>query len=216
MRNAIEHAVSTGLCTLAKMDYDARRDARYYYKVVDTPGVVIELTLELAKILGVRPPLPLMIEPADAEDFDIEHSWKLYGLHIPELPKSIRNHVKAASVSSTIYVRNRSLGKMIGTIAHEVRHAWQLANGYYKKEDSNECEAYACAFQAAVLKAFKLPDYADLVIDVGGPPLKYGTAGSAFGLFHYDYKSGNVSAAIGDMPWPRWRWHSRVDLSGGA
>ena len=213
--DSINYAVSTGLCRLAKMDYDDST-ALHYYKVVETPGFVMDLTLEFAGMLGIRSPLPLLIEPSDSKDFDIEQRFGINGLHSPELPKSVRKHAKAGGVSSTIYVRSRSLAKMLGTIAHETRHAWQLAKGYYRKGDQDECERDACAFQTAALKAFNLPDYADLLIGRGDAPLNCGSSGSAFGLFHYDYESGVVSRAIGDMPWPRWNTHSTVDLSAWA
>ena len=114
-------------------------------------------------------------------------------------------------VSSLIYILDQPIGKALGTVAHEVRHAWQHVNGFFKG-DSDAKEADAKAYQNSILAAFSLPEYADLLIDNGPPPHKHGSAGSLFGLFHYDCGSGEVRRCYGDAPWPRWEYHRTVDL----
>ena len=111
-----------------------------------------------------------------------------------------------------IYVREGAVGAMINTLAHECRHVWQRQKGW-DMADTDRIEDDARAFGLWFKSAFSLPEYANLIVGDGDPPLKYGSAGSVFGLFHYDRKSGLIHSAIGDAPWPRWNWCSTVSLS---
>lgn len=202
---SIECAISGGLTRLAKLDFDDTVPKKRY-KIVETPLAVISLTILFAKHLGIKPPLPMMIRPATTKDFDLEHEDEILGLWRGDVPDGLRERF-----SSSIYILDRPIGKALGTVAHEVCHAWQYANDYLMS-DSDAKEADANAFQDAVLAAFSLPQYADLLIDNGPPPQKHGQFGSLFGLFHYDCGSGVVRRCYGDAPWPRWEYHRTVDL----
>lgn len=194
------------LTTEAAIEFDELERQRYrfaYCTVDDRKQRAANTLAELAAgMLGIETPVVKFFRPAGpGERADFGYRSDIVGFTVGG---------DTCQGKAVIRVRDRDLGAMVGTIGHECRHVYQHAIGW-KSRNRDEREADADAFGARFAAMLSLPQYADLVVGDGDPPMRLESDGlSLFGTFYLDRKARCVYAAAGDAPWPRWRFHRAV------
>lgn len=170
-----------------------------------------------ARRLRVPAPVVKLFEPAGAGPADFAREGPILGL----APRQ-----KTADGRRQIYVKAGPLHEMLGTLAHEVRHAGQYDASIIDIASPEYIEGTAEAFERGVVKSLDLPSWADLRAGEGRPPFRawWGLSEARPGIHWWLDASGqryDAAAPLGlwrnadfSTDHPGWERVRRVELPG--